>query len=293
MPKMMNPENMGLLKKTLDTLPDGVLVVAADRSVIYANDKFVDMWGIPNEIMETYDDSRLLDFITHKVSDIETFRSRIEELYESHDETEDELHLTDGRVFLRRGAYHSDAEGNLANIWVFSDITSFKAYERCSLTGLYNRRKFDEDFAPMVSGLRDGESVGIAILDLDNFKQFNDNYGHQLGDYLLTDIGRLLLRRLRRRGDTAYRIGGEEFLLVCQSRTEQHLFNFIESIRRDVLALNCEHKGNMPHGIVTFSAGITFIDGKADAATVFDSVDKAMYAAKDQGRNQTLRVSAQ
>ena len=287
----MNPEDLGLLKKTLDTLPDGVLVVSANREVIYANDRFVSMWGVSDAAMKTSDDAHLIDAIADQVTDVESFRTKVEELYETHCETEDELNLTDGRVFLRRGAFHTDSEGQTAHIWVFSDITSLKAFEHCSLTGLYNRRKFDEDFSTTLANLDDKAAIGVAMLDLDNFKQFNDSYGHQQGDKLLSDIGRLLLKRLRRRGDVAYRIGGEEFVLLCQSRSEQHLFNFIDSIRQDVMAMACAHIGNAPHDVVTFSAGIAFVRGSSDAKVVFDKVDRALYAAKDKGRNIIVKVN--
>ncbi len=291
MPKSISPANMGLLKKTLDALPDGVLVVSPDREVIYVNDRFVSMWDIPDEVSDSRCDKALLDCIAPQIADVESFRERVEALYASHTETEDEVPLTDGRVFLRRGAFHTDEQGNTANIWIFSDITSLKAHERCSLTGVYNRRKFDEDFEETLNSLKSTEKLGIVIMDLDNFKQFNDNYGHQQGDYLLTDIGRLLRERLRRRGDTAYRIGGEEFLLICQSRSESHLYNFIDSIRREVVARGYPHVGNEPHGVVTFSAGIAFIKGGADADTIFEQVDKAMYEAKDKGRNRVFSVN--
>ncbi len=286
----MNPENLGLLKKTLDSLPDGVLVVSPERKIVYANDRFVAMWGIPSTVMGTHDDSKILDYVEAHVTDLETFRKQVEDLYETRRETEDEIHLTDGRVFLRRGTYHVNAEGETAHIWVFSDITSLKAFERCSLTGVFNRRKFDEEFGLRLLGMKDKDIIGVALLDLDNFKQYNDSYGHQQGDRLLSEVGRLFLGRLRRRGDTAYRIGGEEFLLVCKCRTEQHLFDFIDSIRADVQRLGREHKKNAPYNVVTFSAGVGFIQGSAKADYVFAQVDKALYAAKEKGRNQLVRA---
>ncbi|MFA9516041.1 PAS domain S-box protein [Halopenitus sp. H-Gu1] len=122
-----------LLEAQMETTIDGLLVVDEDRTVASYNHRFVEMWEIPDEVVETNSDETLLDWIAdHKLADPEAFLDLVEDLYEHPDETSrDEVRLTDGRVFDRYSAPVIGDDGtNYGRLWVFRDITERKERER-------------------------------------------------------------------------------------------------------------------------------------------------------------------
>lgn len=122
-----------LLEAQMETTIDGLLVVNEDRTVAAYNDKFVDMWEIPEELIETESDEALLDWIVeHKLAEPEAFMELVDDLYERPEETSrDEVRLRDGRVFDRYSAPVIGDEGtHYGRLWVFRDITERKERER-------------------------------------------------------------------------------------------------------------------------------------------------------------------
>jgi diguanylate cyclase (GGDEF)-like protein len=152
------------------------------------------------------------------------------------------------------------------------------------LTGLKNRRRFEEELrAAMARSRRDGTTGAMLMLDIDNFKLVNDNHGHPAGDQLIVEVAELLRRRTRE-SDVLARLGGDEFAVVLPhcSRSEAILVAeaIAEAIRRHVP----EHDGVEP---VTTSVGVAMFgeDPRVSAASIVSEADTAMYAAKDGGRD--------
>ncbi|MDP4945723.1 MAG: diguanylate cyclase [Alishewanella sp.] len=157
--------------------------------------------------------------------------------------------------------------------------------ERDSLTGLVKHAAIKEavmiEFDRMS---RSGEHFCIAMVDLDHFKQVNDNHGHAMGDTVISTIAALLSKRLRR-SDRAGRYGGEEFLVVlpkCSAEDAKLLLDNILVSFREI------HFGSgLQHFSCTFSAGIVSSIGKyANAEIMMNAADEVLYQAKHQGRNQ-------
>ncbi|MGQ3331074.1 PAS domain S-box protein [Halorubrum sp. FL23] len=122
-----------LLEAQMETTIDGLLVVDEDRSIVSYNDRFGEMWEIPEEVVETESDEALLDWVVeHKLADSDAFMELVEDLYERPEETSrDEVQLTDGRVFDRYSApVIGDAGSNYGRLWAFRDITERKERER-------------------------------------------------------------------------------------------------------------------------------------------------------------------
>jgi len=122
-----------LLEAQMETTIDGLLVIDEDRTVVSYNDRFVEMWGIPDELVATESDQALLDWVVeHKLADPEEFLELVEALYTNPGETSrDEVRLTDGRVFDRYSAPVVGDDGtNYGRLWVFRDITERKERER-------------------------------------------------------------------------------------------------------------------------------------------------------------------
>lgn len=153
------------------------------------------------------------------------------------------------------------------------------------LTGLANRRTFEEALARAVSRAERGVPSALLILDLDNLKRFNDSRGHLDGDQALVNLG-LLLRTHVRAGDLPARIGGDEFAVLFESTSEAEACEIAERVRETAAAEEFV-TGAREHDLGV-SGGIACIDGRADARTVFDRADAALYAAKASGRDRIV-----
>jgi len=160
------------------------------------------------------------------------------------------------------------------------------------LTGLGNRRLFDERFAAEIArAARSGEPLSLLMCDVDHFKPFNDRYGHAAGDACLVGVARALEGVVRRPADVAARHGGEEFALVLPATGQEGAVAIAERVRKAVRDLAIPHEGNPAHaGVVTLSVGVATVIGAWSAAEVFALADRALYAAKDAGRDRHLAV---
>lgn len=156
------------------------------------------------------------------------------------------------------------------------------------LTGLANRRNLNEVLAKEWSrSIRSDQPLALAMIDIDYFKPYNDQYGHQAGDECLKHVARAVALNARRSGDLAARYGGEEFLLILPDADVAVAQHLAEDVRKSVERLNLPHVGS-PTGRVTISVGIAARGNAAykDAENLLRAADQALYLAKDLGRNQ-------
>ena len=164
-----------------------------------------------------------------------------------------------------------------------------------ALTGLANRRGFDDHFAAEVArAARSGEPLTLVLCDVDHFKRYNDRYGHQRGDMCLVEVARALESVVRRPADLAARYGGEEFALVLPEASQEGAAKIAERVRSAVRELAFEHEASDGHGIVTVSAGVaTVIGGGWTVEEIIELADRALYEAKEAGRDRCVCVSAE
>ncbi len=166
-----------------------------------------------------------------------------------------------------------------------------KMAETDGLTQLYNRRILDE-ILPRIWRHADREkaSLGLILIDIDFFKQYNDKYGHQAGDDCLRKVAKAIGDSARRPLDYAARYGGEEFLIILYAPTHGFMVKVLEEIRGSIEALNIPHQKSSVSSIVTVSSGAGLIwpneDLRVDAS--LKRVDDALYQAKDEGRNREI-----
>jgi diguanylate cyclase (GGDEF)-like protein len=162
--------------------------------------------------------------------------------------------------------------------------------ERDGMTGLYNRRIFD-DYVERLwrQSRREGTGVAIIFIDLDFFKVYNDLYGHQAGDDCLKRVARCIARGAKRPFDFAARYGGEEFVLVLYGPPDDSVRAVPEQIRSEVLDLAIPHAGSIEK-YVTVSVGLTLAKPETDRslAGAIQSADEALYQAKREGRNRVV-----
>jgi len=159
------------------------------------------------------------------------------------------------------------------------------------LTGLANRRAFDVTFANRVRDLnRLGGTLGLVLLDLDNFKSINDTYGHPQGDYVLREFARVL-HETSREIDHPARYGGEEFALLLPGTDLQGAFEVSERVRRGIEALNIALLDGSGRMRVTVSCGVGAMPETAgEAGPLVKAVDAALYEAKRSGKNKSVRA---
>ncbi len=163
-----------------------------------------------------------------------------------------------------------------------------------SLTSLLNRRSFDVAlFHEFRRYKRENRKIAIAILDVDNFKRFNDIYGHAAGDNALTQIGETLGKLTRRSTEFAYRIGGEEFALILSISESSEAEKIATSILTEIQALNIAHEGNQPYNKITISIGLVIVSSDIDITPkeAYTKADNALYDAKNNGRNALKSVN--
>ena len=154
-----------------------------------------------------------------------------------------------------------------------------------ALTGLKNRRKFDAEIdREWRRAGRYGQPVALLMIDADHFKAYNDTYGHQAGDQVLVGIAICISDAVRRAGDCPARFGGEEFAVLLPNMTALEAFNLAETIRGKVVQW-CE--GEL---ITTVSIGVASMRPLAGQqwSDLVEAADKALYAAKANGRNQSV-----
>ncbi|MGN6275351.1 MAG: sensor domain-containing diguanylate cyclase [Solirubrobacterales bacterium] len=156
-----------------------------------------------------------------------------------------------------------------------------------SLTGLDNRRRFEQDLAAaMARSRRYGSTGALLMLDLDGFKQVNDSHGHPAGDRVIKEVAATLRQRTRA-GDSLARLGGDEFAVILPRCSAQEATLAAEALERELR----EHSGDGDGGPITASIGIAMFgeDPRMSLASLVSEADTAMYAAKDAG-GETVRI---
>lgn len=160
------------------------------------------------------------------------------------------------------------------------------------LTGLYNRRHFERLMESEVAlSIRNDETISIILLDIDNFKAINEQYGHSGGDAVIRNVGRIVAERMRR-SDVACRFGGDEFFILCRQATISNVVGFADDLQH-ALAMD-SFRPNGQEMRVTVSMGVATIPGVHRVSTAeefFQCADEALRVSKQQGRNSVVHFS--
>lgn len=153
-----------------------------------------------------------------------------------------------------------------------------------SLTGIANRRFFQQQLTQYVEKYhQNGIPFSLLILDIDHFKQVNDNHGHAVGDLVLAQLG-LILSTVARENDTAARFGGEEFVLLLGETAEEEAFQLAQNLNKKL-----EQTIWPTIGRLTVSIGCTTFQENDTENSIFEHADEALYEAKRNGRNCTIQ----
>jgi diguanylate cyclase (GGDEF)-like protein len=157
---------------------------------------------------------------------------------------------------------------------------------RDGLTGLFNHRYFQETLTvELLRSRRHGRAFSLILIDVDNFKQYNDTHGHPEGDRLLSILAQLMGKNLRR-SDVVARYGGEEFVIILPETSRRQALGVAEGIRKNISEYAFHGMKEQPGGRVTVSLGVAaFPRDGTDGSTLIKRADQALYRAKKSGRN--------
>ncbi|MFE8070284.1 diguanylate cyclase [Marinobacteraceae bacterium S3BR75-40.1] len=285
-----------LLSAYLNESPEGILVVDAENNMKTWNQRFLEMWDIPAEVMEGRSGGEALEVARQRVEAPEDFIDRILSLYQNLDEKERgyRIRMRDGRILERYSQGLRDPEGRYwGRIWFYHDITEHElvtqALLRLSrtdpLTETLNRRAFmtalDEEFH---RARRYKHDLTVMMLDLDHFKKVNDQYGHEGGDKALKVFAETV-RPLLRDSDCLARLGGEEFAIMLPETDLAEGRKIAERVGKATARASIQCRRGV-FGI-TVSIGLAGMQaGDSTTEDLLSRADKALYRAKTGGRDR-------
>ena len=285
-----------LLTTAIENSPDAILIVDANAHIIKFNRHFVELWDIPQKVVDAGIDEPVLATVASRIKNQSEFLARVRYLYDHPDEqSHEELELADGHIIDRHSGSLYDATHNyLGRVWFFRDITENKrAAERIaamartdSVTGLPNRAAFLERLGlEFARAGRSDTRFAVLYLDLDHFKDINDTLGHPMGDRLLRAVGKRL-KDCVREIDMVARFGGDEFAVLQVDIGD-------DTAAIEALAVKIGEVVDQPYTIggnrVSTSVSIGVVPYRSDIAgtdAMMMKADLALYRAKNEGRNQ-------
>jgi len=282
-------------KAIIETSPDGIAISSMDGVVEFATEKSYSMWGLDS--MAECVGKNILEFIheSHQQKAIYYVTEMIKG------------NLTGAAEYLmvRKDGSHFYCEVN-ANIlrdnnnnpigvlYMERDVTERKRLEeelkelaiKDQLTGLYNRRKIDEVLKQQKSAADDMvRDLSVIMVDIDFFKKVNDQFGHQVGDQVLTEITEILAKGIRR-NDVLGRWGGEEFIIISTDTDLSGAMVLAEKLR-----VMIESHVFRQVGKKTCSFGVSQLRKNETIDALLIRSDQALYRAKSQGRNRVVAES--
>jgi diguanylate cyclase (GGDEF)-like protein/PAS domain S-box-containing protein len=286
----------------LSAMSIGILFEDTDKRVLYHNPAFRRMWLIDDEVdLKGKDTREVLRYSANVLARPDHFSRHILQVLATHEVSETfEIVMADGRVVTQLSYPVHDPDGRfIGRLWIYEDVTRERQTaeqliylaERDSLTGLYNRHRFQEELSRMlVEAERRRVHGALLFFDLDEFKYINDNFGHRAGDAMLIrvagEVGALV-----RRNEILARIGGDEFAVLVPDASAEDTARLAERIIRAVSQIPFRFEGQNLR--LTTSLGIAmYPEHGANAEDLVAHADAAMYQAKEAGKNAWRRYRA-
>jgi diguanylate cyclase (GGDEF)-like protein/PAS domain S-box-containing protein len=284
---------LSLLRATLDSTADGIVVVDRTGRMVSFNRRFAEMWGLSDSTVVQPSIKGARGFFSDRLVAPETFLGKLDDLQRVPEaETSDLVEFNDGRVFECASRPQWVGGEVVGRVWSSRDVTDRRRLEeRLSyqafhdpLTGLGNRALFQDRLEHAVARIeRTRGHLSVLFLDLDNLKAVNDTLGHSAGDFLLQATAGSLVDCLRK-SDTAARLGGDEFGVLIEEVTDRG--EVIKLVDRMLAAAGRPVVVGGRKVSATLSIGITFHRPGASIDQLLSEADRAMYVAKDRGGNQ-------
>ncbi|AXX95222.1 MULTISPECIES: GGDEF domain-containing response regulator [Arcobacter] len=287
-------QEVSKIKSILDA-QDNIIIVTHNENITNVNKKFLDFFEIKDFDDFTSSGKNIFDFFQEefgfitkeKINKQESWIQYIKDLHEIDRIVKIKNSSNEEKIF----AINVDFYENKDNYYVFSltDITKLKEKSNLleyqashdKLTGLFNRNRFDELYSKEIKRAKRYENnLSIILFDIDDFKNVNDNYGHQIGDEVLIEISKILLNNVRE-PDICVRWGGEEFLILLPQTNLEGAKAVAEKIRVTIIEKPLTEK-NLP---ISASFGVCQMDENDDDFSLISKSDKLLYLAKKSGKN--------
>lgn len=238
------------------------------------------------ETFDTYELSRIEYFFNDLLKRIIESRNKLTELNKTLEQkvTSRTQELSEKKQVLEQLNIELEQKLHLIEILAITD----------ELTQLYNRRYFNAIFPKEIQrAARENAIISFLIFDIDHFKQYNDNYGHQKGDEVLKEIGAVLKKQCLRGSDIPLRLGGEEFGVIFSNLTPREAFLFANKIRQAIVDAQIEHCFNSASPYISASFGLvtTLSSPQIQMDDLYKQADHALYQAKDSGRNKVIQIA--
>jgi diguanylate cyclase (GGDEF)-like protein len=187
-------------------------------------------------------------------------------------------------------AVHYSLQKSVRHSYLSTQIMS-ESLNRDALTGIHNRRMFDEHAARMwQQAARANAPIALLMIDIDHFKAFNDYGGHQAGDACLVKVAGVLNRASRRPLDLTARYGGEEFAILLYDTRRDRVEELCRELHASLATLAIAHPAFTDNQLVTFSIGAACVEPQPERRVegLIQLADEALYTAKERGRNRTV-----
>lgn len=284
----------------LDWLPFGFEIATADEQIQFANSQFNELFGYSQHEIACIEDWWRLVYPDPDYREFaKTTWERLvaEARAENREMTPFDLEVTVKGGGKRTIQFRQRSIGNF-NVNLYLDVTRERAYARelkllaetDPLTGTMNRRRFFEEAERLYQDARPGRTAGILMLDIDNFKQINDRHGHGRGDLVLKEFTRRC-RSVVGSGDILARLGGEEFIVLLADTSTEGMADVAERLRNQIRSapFSCDEAEIE----VTVSIGAALrLQEETTVEPTVSRADKALYAAKHQGRDCVVLASS-
>lgn len=289
-------DEMEVLQNAIDNIEQGIVLINDALLVQFVNKKARAFWNLSPDLCKK--GLTVAEFIAHVRSsglydvpdeELESYVIRRVTMIKTGDPTPFDIPIKDGRT-IRVNCTALVGGGRMLT---YTDVTDLIQRARQQeyfavtdpLTGLYNRRYLlDHCNREFQRAARRGQAVSMVSLDVDHFKSFNDNYGHDAGDAVLKSVGDVL-RETFRSDDIPCRLGGEEFVILLPDTPTEVAASRAEELRRKIEKMVVRHHdGVLPK--VTVSVGVaSYPEHGANADVILKAADDALYKAKRSGRN--------
>ena len=292
---MQAQQEQARLTSLLSAMNIGILFVNVENRVNYYNPAFLRIWMIrdSSELIGKLA-TEVLSYSSNVLAQPDHFSKHILHVLGTHEVSESfEVSMADGRQVTQLSYPVRDQEGRfIGRLWIYEDVTRERQTaeqliylaERDSLTGLYNRHRFQDELARMIAWVERHNSHGaLLFFDLDEFKYVNDTFGHRAGDAMLIRVAGEVATLIRR-SEIFSRLGGDEFAILAPDIDENEAQVLAERIVRSISQIPFRYEGQNLR--LTTSLGIALYPKHASTAEeLISHADAAMYQAKEAGKN--------
>lgn len=287
-------QSLSLLRSTIESSTEAILVVDLERKIIDCNTKFLSMWNISKSMIETKDGMLIFEYMFNQLGKAKKFLDQIEYLDTHKDEVSKQtVTLKNGNILECCSQPHRMNDLTIGRVWSFRDITEQANLEKKleyqashdMLTGLPNRVLLMDRIQHCIDEAQRNEQLfAVLFFDLDRFKLVNDSLSHKVGDDLLRMIAKRLTALVRKE-DTIARLGGDEFVMVIpQLHQNDDIIIFANKILN---SFKQSFKIAKREITISTSIGISLYPNDGTTANkLLKNADLAMYQAKEQGGNQ-------